>query len=128
MSNQNIKYKKQGRDPVYDVAFKIAVATEYLSSDLGYGKLARKYKLRSESSVRSIVQWYKEHYPQQEPLEQSVIAETPAPQQRPATPALVKELEQARLKIVALETLIAVASRDLGVDITKKAGAKQSKK
>lgn len=45
-----------------------------------------------------------------------------------AITALEDALESARLRILALETLIDVAERDLGVDIRKKPGTKQSKK
>ena len=41
---------------------------------------------------------------------------------------LQAQLEQARLKIQALETMIDIAQEKLGVDIRKKSGAKQSAK
>jgi hypothetical protein len=40
---------------------------------------------------------------------------------------LRQELEAARMRVVALETLIEVAARDLGVNILKKPGTKQSR-
>lgn len=40
--------------------------------------------------------------------------------------ALRKELEEARLKALALETMIEVAEEELGIDIRKKRGAKPS--
>lgn len=120
--------KRPGREAVYDDAFKIAVVTEYFKGELGYRKLAHKYGLPSDDTVRHFVKWYKAHYES---------ADTPSPEQPPTSTArtsevlareaaLVKELEQARMKIVGLQTLIAVASQELGVDIAKKAGAKQS--
>jgi transposase len=41
---------------------------------------------------------------------------------------LREELEAARMRVAALETLIEVAERDLGVAIRKKPGTKQSRK
>ena len=40
---------------------------------------------------------------------------------------LTKELEYAKLKIISLETMIAVAEDDLKIKIRKKRGTKQSK-
>jgi hypothetical protein len=44
------------------------------------------------------------------------------------TQALQKALEEAELKIKALNTLIDVAEEQLKIDIRKKSGAKQSSK
>ncbi|MFN8394570.1 MAG: hypothetical protein U0176_26880 [Bacteroidia bacterium] len=41
---------------------------------------------------------------------------------------LREELEAARMRVVALETLIEVAERELGVQIRKKSGTKRSRK
>lgn len=41
---------------------------------------------------------------------------------------LREELEASQLRVVALETLIAIAERELGVKIVKKSGTKQSRK
>jgi transposase-like protein len=122
--------KRPGREATYDDAFKIALATEYLKGEMGYTRLASKHKLPSPFTVRHCVKWYKARYgsattadEQQEPPKATI--EPPPPSEREA--ALAKELEQARMKIVGLQTLIAVASKELGIDIAKKAGAKQSK-
>lgn len=42
--------------------------------------------------------------------------------------ALKKALEEAQLKVAAMETLITVAERELKIDIRKKSGARQSPK
>ena len=126
MENQNNKLKKQrGRDPVYDAAFKIAVATEYLTGSLGYLKLARKHNLPSAATVRFFVKWYKTNYSTTARDNETDTADN----QDAASPdqSMVEELKAARLKIAALETMISIASKELGIDITKKAGAKQSK-
>ncbi|AXY73188.1 hypothetical protein D3H65_27690 [Paraflavitalea soli] len=124
MSSNN----KGGRDPVHDNILKIAVAREYLSSDLGYMKLAIKYGLPGPSTVRHFVKWYKANYPTGEippvqPTQQS---------QQPATTSEVeelrKQLQQANLKVAAWEMLLENAGKELGVDIVKKFGTKQSGK
>jgi transposase len=113
---------KQGRSPNYPPSFKIAVARDYLSSNLGYGAVAKKYGLVSLSTVRFFVKWYKKKYPDGVIIQKagSNSEEKPAP--------LATELQQANLKITGLEMLIEMAEKELGIDIIKKFGAKQSKK
>jgi hypothetical protein len=116
--------KQQGRSPIYDSSLKIAVAKEYLTSPLGYGALAKKYGFKSASSVREMLRWYRKKYP--EGLQH--LPETT--QNIGADTKTVSEasLKEATLKITALEMLIENASKELGVDLVKKFGSKQSKK
>ena len=128
--NKPTKRKKVGRDATYDEAFKIAVATEYLNGELGYQKLANKYKLPSSTTVSYFVDWYRRNYPN--PVEGTVDPAQDSPAPNPLTTtakeaALQKELEDARLKIMALETMISIARKEFGIDILKRPGAKQSK-
>jgi transposase-like protein len=113
----------EGRDPIYDPALKILIAQEYLSSNLGYGKLAKKHDLKI-SSVVFFVRWYREHYDglsrQNEPGESSKFNECQNPEQG--------GLREANLKIAGLQMLIENASKELGVDLVKKFGTRQSKR
>ena len=116
--------KKQGRKPIYDNSFKIALAREYLTSDLGYGALASKYGLPSPVTVRHFVNWYKKKY-------SDSIEDTLQPNKEVTSPMedpkqLLVELKEANLKIAGLEMLIEIAQKELGIDITKKSGTKQS--
>lgn len=111
---------KQGRIPIHEAGFKIAVAREYLTSNLGYGQLASKYGLKL-TTVRFFVKWYKDQYP---------LLESDAEPQSEKEPSandisLQKQLKEANLKITALEMLIENAHKELGVDIIKKPGTKQ---
>jgi transposase-like protein len=115
------KSKNQGRPAIHDPAFKIAVARDYLTSVLGVGKIAEKYGLRSGSTVRFFVKWYKEKYPD------GVTDQEVAPAKEPPL-ASEKMLTEAGLKIAALEMLIAEASKELKIDLVKKFGTKRSKK
>jgi transposase-like protein len=121
MSSNN----KGGRDPIHDNILKIAVAREYLSSDLGYKKLSIKYDLPGPSTVQHFVKWYKANYPTGVP---SVQPEQQAEQ--PITTSEVenlrKQLQQANLKVAAWEMLLENAGKELGVDIVKKFGTKRS--
>jgi transposase-like protein len=111
--------KKTGRKPVHDNAFKIAVARDYLTSSLGYGGIAVKYGLPSISTARFFVRWYRKNYP--DGIDSPTLDKEP-------DEVGDKALKQANLKITALEMLIENASKELGVDLAKKFGAKQSRK
>jgi transposase-like protein len=117
---------KQGRDPIYPESFKVAVAREYLTGNLGFGKLAKKHNLAGEHVPRYFVRWYKKRYPEPSGLEdgQPTTVEI-----KPARDCeLEKQLKQANLKIAGLEMLIEIAQKELGIDIVKKPGTKQSPK
>jgi transposase-like protein len=117
----NIPKKQQGRQDVYDPAFKIAIAREYLTTSLGFTKLAKKYNLPGEATARHFLRWYRTKYPDGV-IEQTVgVHNTELPTED-------KALKEANLKITALEMLIENASKELGVDLVKKFGTKQSKK
>jgi transposase-like protein len=126
--SQSNQRKKAGRDTVYEDAFKISVATEYLHGASGYRKLAVKYKL-TPSTVIYFVKWYRQHFADPTPAiaPQDQIHEPAPSTQPPAKSAIQKQLEDALLKVEALETLISIANKELGIDILKNAGAKQSK-
>src|SRR5581483_529123 len=115
---------KQGRSPIYESSLKIAVAREYLTSNLEYEKLAQKYGLNGASVVREFVKWYKKRYPQghEQQLEQTLESKGIRDKQGD------KALQEANLKIEALETLLEIAQKELGIDIVKKFGTKQSMK
>jgi transposase-like protein len=112
---------KAVRTTKYDPPFKIGVAREYLTSSLGYGGLAKKYGI-SKSAIAFFVKWYRKKYPD------GVVDQTAEGDDRQISSPLTKELQQANLKITCLEMLIEIAEKELGIDIIKKFGAKQSKK
>ena len=112
---------KAGRTSKYAAAFKITVAREYLTSSLGYGEIAKKYGI-ARPTIVFFVKWYRKKYPDGVIIEKAEGTS----EQRPMP--LAKELKQANLKISGLEMLIEIAEKELGIDIIKKFGAKQSKK
>jgi hypothetical protein len=130
MNNPNKRKKKRsGRDTIYEEALKIAVAREYFKGELGYVKLGHKYKL-SGSTVRDFVTWYKATFDVVSPAGNEAQPATDPPlasQPIAADIALQKQLDDALLKIAALETMIAIADKELGTSILKKPGAKQSR-
>ena len=113
--------KNEGRTPVYENSYKIAVAREYLTGNLGYQTLGTKYGI-SHVTVRHFVRWYRKHYAEgievQPPDGQSLVLEDEK--------QICEQLKQANLKIAGLEMLIENAQKELGIDIVKKPGTKQS--
>lgn len=117
---------KQGRTPVYDNSLKIAIAREYLTGNLGYGALAEKHGITSLATVRHFVRWYKKHYPGS--LQSSDASFNKMNSTSSEDSDVTQQLKEANLKIAALEMLIEIAQKELGIDIIKKPGTKQSSK
>lgn len=115
--------KQVGKPAIYDSGLKITVAREYLTGHLGYGKLAAKYGLRNGDTVRTFVKWYKAHYPT--PPVSAAVTEKAEPEE---IAVLRKQLQEANLKVAGFEIMLEIAQRELGVDIAKKYGTKQSPK
>ena len=96
----------------YDPQLKVAIAREYLTTDQGYGTLSKKYDI-PETTIKDFVVWYKTKYDKEMVDGPEVHSSGPDDQE---------------LKIIALQMLIENASKELGIDLVKKFGTKQSKK
>ena len=104
--------------------------SELLSGTITKAELKRKYNLCSPTVDRWLV-WYERD--QQRILSLQHMGEsenklndqgaTPTPEE---LKALREELDQARKKVVCLETLIDLTEQDLGIDIRKNAGTRSS--
>jgi transposase-like protein len=114
------KKNKGGKDPIHENSFKIAVARDYLTGDVGMIKVGRKYNL-SDGQVRWMVKWYQREYGDQ-PLSGDLAEQKPKAEN---AADLSRALELANMKIAGLEMMIEIASKELGFDIRKKPGAKQ---
>jgi transposase-like protein len=98
----------------YDPQFKIAIAREYLTTDIGTRGLSVKHNV-PESTVRLFVKWYKDKY------EHDAVGVVPVADKLP-------QPTDADLRITALQMLIENASKELGIDLVKKFGTKRSDK
>jgi len=114
---------KFGTTPTYDESLKIVVARDYLTGNLSFPQVAEKYQLKGGHVVQWFVKWYKANYNE----ELSVSNSSPPSGSSPPldTKNLEQELANANLKIAALEIMIEIAEKDLGIDIRKKRGTKQ---
>lgn len=116
------KNRLNGREK-YSDALKIAVARDYLTGNFSYGFLKEKYQLRSSNTARDCVVWFLKNFKDSS----ACVSEQPQANEHPLS-HLEKQLQDAQLKIDALEVMISKAEKEFNIDIRKKAGTKQSKK
>ncbi len=109
--------KKRKRTSKYDPKLRIAIAQEYLSTDMGYGSLAKKYGI-APSTIKDFITWYRQKY--------TTGIEVPSSDHFEVSSS--GEQTDSDLKVIALQLLIENASKELGVDLVKKFGTKQLKK
>ena len=117
-----LKDRRDGRPVVFENSFKIALAKEYIQGESSFNQLAKKYNLPSGDTVRWFVKWYKEW------LKKQPDTATPAPDKSSNATKVEQQLQQANLRITALEMLIENAEKEFGIDIVKKFGTKQQSK
>lgn len=122
-----MKKEKLGVPPIYANSLKVAVAREYLTSNLSAGELRKKYNLPYADCVHYFVRWYKNKCASDEKLLNISRTDTTLNIDT-KDQDLLNQLNEANLKIVGLEMLIEIAQKELGIDIIKKPGTKQSTK
>lgn len=115
----------------YDFAFMRMVVQDYLSGNESKKEVAARYCI----TLGSLNGWLYRHRDGQEPFNEVSLAimSQDQPQQldnqsdlQRQNEELLKKLAQANLKITGLEIMIDIAEEQLGVDIRKNSGAKQS--
>lgn len=112
----------------YGQAFRDQVALDYERGDLSYRQIIEKYGLPSVE----LPKWWVRCYRKKSDLEVTVpIPMTEKEKQgekalKRRISELEKQLADAELRAFAYDTLIDVAEEQLGVEIRKKSGTKQS--
>lgn len=131
-----MKKKAIGRPSVYEESLKVRIAEEFLHGDLSLTELARKYNLPTKGTVNSMVTWYR----RRKEIKRSEGLESPVANSKSVENvhsekidadkyrSKERELEDALLKVEALELLLANAKKELGIDLLKKHGTKQPNK
>jgi len=105
----------------YSEAFKRAVVAEYEKGILNKDQIQAKYGIRGNSRVLEWCRKYgKLHYPKL-----SSVGRPMKDPQKQRIKELEKQLEDARLKVLAYEKLISIAEKEEGISILKKDAAKQ---
>ena len=120
----------------YSDSLKREVGRRYLRGEFSYAVAAEEYGLKDKLVAKEFVKWYRMQQ-KKEPQSSSEELESGKSEQELESPtvdlaealARIKELERAlymsELKGEALETMLDIAKRDLGIDVRKKYGAKR---
>jgi transposase-like protein len=119
---------KAGGRSLYDEKLKIAVARDYITGNLSHQQVAKKHNITGGGqTVRGFVRWYQKHFHLQLSANNSPPTEAVSNHQEQVKTVreLEKQLSDANLKIAALEIMIEIAEKDLGIEIRKKPGTKQ---
>ncbi len=126
--------KKVKSQKKYSDSLKREVGRRYLREEFSYAVAAEEYGLKDKLVAKEFVKWYRMQLEKEnkdgkeEECSSESKAEATAGNLEEAL-ARIKELERAlymaELKGDALETMLDIAKRDLGIDVRKKYGAKQ---
>lgn len=124
----SIKYQEQTKRKTYPNLQKRTIVSAIEQGRLTIKDAKIAYHIKSEKSIRD---WIKEY--KSEKVEICIENILPMAKVKPSVQDLEKEalhkaLQEAELRIKALNTLIDVAEDQLKIDIRKKSGAKQSQK
>lgn len=114
---------------VVDRSVKMEVVQAVLQGRTTLEEAARRLGIKSAQTIKHWITTFKGqngYFIQTQPA--SMKKEKKTLTQSEEVKALKKALEQAELKVAALETLVTVAERELKIDIRKKSGARQSPK
>ncbi len=112
---------------------KLKVVQEYLSTDLSQKELKEKYNIRGKNTIK----YWMRKFDLQLPSQQQIELQRMMSKEKEKTPyereleAKVKRLEQQledeKLRTLALSTMIDLAEKEFKIPIRKKSGAKPSK-
>ncbi len=119
---QNIKRKS------YTNLQKRTIVTAIEQGRMSYREAQIAYNIKSEKTIRDWLSQYKSEKVEICMITEPVMAKKTKSFSPAQAEALQKALEEAEMKIKALNTLIDVAEEQLKIDIRKKSGAKQSSK
>lgn len=122
----SLEYQEKIKRRSYTNLQKRTIVTAIEQGRLTIKDAKTAYNIKSEKIIRSWIVQFKS-----EKVEICIENRTPMAKDKPSLmdlekEALKKALQEAELKIKALNTLIDVAEEQLKIDIRKKSGAKQS--
>ncbi|QOW10048.1 transposase [Kaistella flava (ex Peng et al. 2021)] len=124
----SLEYQEKSKRKTYTNLQKRTIVSAIEQGRLTIKDAKIAYHIKSEKSIRDWIKQYKS-----EKVEICIENTLPMAKVKPSVQDLEKEalhkaLQEAELRIKALNTLIDVAEDQLKIDIRKKSGAKQSQK
>lgn len=115
----------------YTDEFRLMVVQEYLSTDISQEELKKKHGFGGNSCIPNWMRKFGLKAPTEEQvkLQKAMSKQEKKTQQELTLEMKIRELEKAldyeKLRVLALDTMIEVAERDLKISIRKKRGTKQ---
>lgn len=115
----------------YTDEFKLMVVQEYLTTDLSQEELKSKHGFRGNNCIPNWMLKFGLKAPTEEQvkLQRTMSKQEKKTQRELALESKIRELEKTldyeKLRVLALDTMIDVAERDLKISIRKKRGTKQ---
>lgn len=106
----------------YSESFKLQVVLEYEQGGVSEVALQRKYNIGGNTTISKWVKKYGKNGLGSVKIEEDNGVRI---NDRLTNIVLKRELEEARLKIAALEALVDASSKHTGIDLKKKFGGKQ---
>lgn len=122
------EYKENIRRKNYSNLQKRTIVTAIEQGRMSIKEAQTAYGVKTDKTIREWLAQYKTEKVELCIVKESVMAKKTKPIDTAEILALQKTLEEAQLRIKALNTLIDVAEEQLKIDIRKKYGAKQSSK
>ena len=125
--SQTVRFTRKGRRPKYDLAYLRRAAEAFLVEQLTYKQIHECYGIK-RTTLQPWVCKFSEEILQTNAIGMSSTSPQSKPVLEsgpPGDPQLRKALENANIKIAALEIMIQVAEEELGIRIRKKYGTKQ---
>lgn len=122
MEIQGIKIKITVPAKKYSESFKKMVVREYEKGMLNKDQIQKKYGIGGNSRV---LVWCRKYGKLAYPKKGEITGRPMKDPQKRRIKALEKELQEAKLKVLAYEKLIAIAEKEEGISILKKDAAKQ---
>ena len=119
---QNIKRQR------YSNLQKRTIVTAIEQGRMSIKEAQTAYNIKTEKLIRNWLRQFKTEKVDLCFAKEPAMAKKPRPISTAQAEALQKALEEAEMKIKALNTLIDVAEEQLKIDIRKKSGARQSSK
>lgn len=106
----------------YSESLKLQVVAEYEKGGISITKLQQKYNIPGNSTISK---WIKKHGSNGSHSVDLVKDSTVRIDEKLENITLKEELEQARIKIAALEALVDASSKHTGINLKKKFGGRQ---
>lgn len=121
-------YQQNIKRQCYSNLQKRTIVTAIEQGRMSIKEAQTAYNIKTEKLIRNWLTQFKTEKVELCHAKEPAMAKKPRPISTAQAEALQKALEEAEMKIKALNTLIDVAEEQLKIDIRKKSGARQSSK